>query len=512
MSETLNREPEVVNGRPVIRFKGVAGHLPSGRHASPPIRSCRDFPKDGNKLVGSLKEALTKADLRDGMVISTHHHLRNGDEVAMAVFNAATELGVRNLVWFPSASFPCHAPLIECLESGVIHHIEGSLNGALGEFASRGRMMGTAVLRSHGGRYRAIQDGDVRIDIAVIAAPTADAFGNATGVVGPSACGSLGFAVADAQYADHVIVVTDNLVPFPCLPIQIYGNSVDQVVKVDRIGDPNQIVSGTTQVTKSPERLRIAKLAADLVVAAGLVQNGFSFQAGAGGTSLAFTQFLGNKMAELGVTASFARGGSTEVLVSMLESGLVGAILDGQTFDLTGVRSLRENPNHVPTSPFISYNYHGKGNVASMVDVAVLGATEIDLQFNANVVTHSDGLLLHGLGGWSDALFAGFTVLTVPTFRNRVPIIRDQLTTLCGPGELVDAVVTERGIAVNPSRTDILERLTGCDLPLVSLQELKDSAEKMCGGKPDLPELTDQSIGVVEWVDGTVIDVVWGVA
>ena len=107
-------------------------------------------------------------------------------------------------------------------------------------------MRGMAVLRCHGGRYQAVQDGEVHIDIAVIAAPTADPFGNATGDRGPTACGLLGFALADSQYADHVIVVTDNLVPFPCIPWQIQGNNVDQVVVMDSIGDASKIVSGTT--------------------------------------------------------------------------------------------------------------------------------------------------------------------------------------------------------------------------------------------------------------------------
>lgn len=508
MIEERTHIPALVNGKETLTFVRVDQRKPLGRHAAPRIRSCSEFSRDGNKLTENLKTALIRAGLRDGMTVSTHHHLRNGDEIALALFAAAEELGVKDLIWFPSASFPCHEPLQALLDSGVIHHIEGSLNGALGDYASRGLMRGTAVLRSHGGRYRSIQDGDVHIDLAVLACPTADRFGNGTGAIGPSACGSLGFAMADAQYADHVIVVTDNLVPFPCLPIQLYGNWVDQVVVVDRIGDATQIVSGTTQITRSPERMRIAELAADLVVEAGLVRDGFSFQAGAGGISLAFTKALGDRMADLHVTAGFARGGSTRYLVEMLESGKVAAILDGQTFDLEGVRSLRDNQNHIPTSPFMSYNFHGKGNIASMVDIAVLGATEVDLNFNANVATHSDGRMLHGLGGWSDALFAGFTILTVPTFRNRVPIIKDTLTTLCGPGELVDAVVTERGIAINPRRQDVLKALSGTRLPLRSLEELKADAERLCGGPADPPKLGDRVIGVIEWVDGTVIDAV----
>ena len=247
--------PAEINGVEAVPFPGVGAHRPAGRKAAPLIRSCADYPADGNKVVADIKTALQKAGLRDGMTISTHHHLRNGDFVANAVFAAAAELGVRDLRWFPSASFPCHAPQIDHLESGVLHHIEGSMNGPLGDYCSRGKMRGMAVLRSHGGRYQAVQDGEVHIDIAVIAAPTADSFGNATGDRGPTGCGLLGFALADSEYAEHVIVVTDNLIEFPCIPWQIQGNNVDQVVVMDSIGDAGKIVSGTTQITKSPHRL-----------------------------------------------------------------------------------------------------------------------------------------------------------------------------------------------------------------------------------------------------------------
>ena len=301
----------------------------------PPLKgNVRTFWRDGNKLVADLKTALEQAGLRDGMTLSTHHHLRNGDYVANALFAAAAELGVKDLRWFPSASFPCHEPQIAHLESGVLHHIEGSMNGPLGDYCSEGKMRGMAVLRSHGGRYQAVQDGEVHIDIAVIAAPTADAFGNATGDRGPTACGLLGFALADSEYADHVIVVTDNLVDFPCVPWQIQGNHVDQVVVMDSIGDASKIVSGTTQITKSPDRLLIAELTARFCDEAGIVRDGFSFQSGAGGTSLAFAIFLRDMMREQKVKARFVRGGSTQYLVAMLEEGLTDYILDGQTFDL----------------------------------------------------------------------------------------------------------------------------------------------------------------------------------
>ena len=499
--------PTIINGEEHIPFKGVGKYIPDGRKYAPRLSSCANYPDDGNKLVPSLKEALIKAGLKDGMTISTHHHFRNGDLIANQIFDIAHELGVKDLRWFPSASFPCHEPLIKYMEDGTINRIEGSMNGPLGRFCSEGKMKGIGVLRSHGGRYQAIQDGDVQIDIAVIAAPTADAFGNANGVNGPAACGLLGFAIADSQYADKVIVVTDNLVPFPCIPWQIHGNYVDYTVKVDKVGIPEKIISGTTRITKSPDRLLIAEMTAKFCDEAGIVKDGFSYQAGAGGTSLSIGNYFGDMLRERGIKARFIRAGSNKYPVEMLEEGLVDYILDGQTFDLEGVRSMRENPNHINTSPFTSYNYHGKGNFATMVDVVILGATEVDVNFNANVVTHSDGYLLHGMGGWQNCLFSKCTILPIPLFRDRIPVIKDEVTTICGPGELIDVIVTERGIAINPKRIDLIEKLKGSELPVKTIEELKNEAEKICG-VPAKPKLSDEIVAVIKWVDGTIIDAV----
>jgi citrate lyase subunit alpha/citrate CoA-transferase len=501
--------PAEVNGFAQTPYQGVGKHAPSGRKAAPLVRQCADYPADGDKRVGGLKETLARAGLRDGMTLSSHHHFRNGDLIMNQVFAAAAELGVKDLVWFPSAAFPCHAPVIDHMAAGVVKRIEGSLNGPLGRYASHGHMAGAAVLRSHGGRYQAVQDGEVHIDIAVLAAPTADAFGNATGDRGPSACGSLFFGLADSLYADRVIVVTDNLVPFPCVPWQIQGNNVDFVVELDRIGDPAQIISGTTVLTRSPDRLLISELTARFMRATDYYRDGFSMQAGAGGTALAAAIFLKEMMKEDGIRARFMRGGSTKYLVEMLEEGLIDYILDGQTFDLEGVRSMRENPRHVATSPFTSYNWHGKGNFASLVDFVVLGATEVDRHFNANVVTHSDGLMLHGIGGWQNCLSAKVTILPIPSYRDRIPVIVDEVTTLCGPGELIDVVVTERGLAVNPRRADLAAAAKKAGLPLRPIEEIQAEVEEIVGGKPDRPDLSQEPVvGIVKWVDGTVLDAI----
>ncbi len=499
--------PDEINGTGAVPFKGVGKHRPSGRKYAPSIPTCIDYPEDNNKVISSLREALVKCGLKDGMTISTHHHLRDGDLISNQIFEIAAEMGVKDLVWFPSASFPCNDPVIEYLEDGTVNRIEGSMNGPLGRFVSEGRMKGMAVLRSHGGRVQAIQDGDVRIDIAVLSAPTADSFGNAKGTGGPSATGVIGYAKPDYMFADRVIVVTDNLVDLPCFPMEIEGNYVDCVVVADKIGIPEKIVSGTTQITKSPDRLLIAELTASFLEKSGLLRDGATMQAGAGGTSLAIAVYAHEILRRKGWKFRFGFGGSTKYMVSMLEEGQMGYILDAQAFDLDAVRSVEMNPNHIPYPVFNAYNYHSKGNLTTMMDIMILGATEIDTGFNGNVVTHSDGLLLHGIGGWQNCLHARNVIIPVPLFRDRIPVIVDRVTTLCGPGELIDVIITERGIAINPRRQDLIDSVKGKGLPLVSIEELRETAERICG-KPDKAAFDERVVAAIKWVDGTVIDAV----
>jgi len=106
------------------------------------------------------------------------------------------------------------------------------------------------------------------------------------------------------------------------LPWQIQGSYVDFVVQEKKIGIPEKIISGTTQITKSPDRLFLAELTTKFCEVTGLIRDGFSFQTGAGGTSLAISSFFRDIMRNKGIRARFARGGSNKYLVEMLEEGL----------------------------------------------------------------------------------------------------------------------------------------------------------------------------------------------
>lgn len=501
------RIPVEIDGLRPRPFAGAWAENSAGRQAGGPSRSApgRGLP---DKRVRSWDDLLDRMDVRSGATISFHHHLRDGDAIVNEVVARLAARGVRGLTLAPTALFPVHDQLVPFIESGVIDRIEGSMNGAIGAACSHGAMRGLSVLRSHGGRQRAIQDGDLRIDAAFIAAPCADPFGNANGLLGKSACGPLAYPVPDSLSAARVAVITDGLVPYPCARQSIAGGNVDWVLVVDSIGDSSRIVSGTTRLTRSPTQLLIAELAARFIEETGIMRDGFSFQAGAGGISLAATVALAERMRRSGVKASFAHGGATGILVGLLEEGLIGSLIDLQSFDLEAVRSCRENPRHIESTPFDSYGPRAAGCVANMLDVALLGATEVDLDFNVNVNTHSDGLLLHGIGGHADAAAcAACCMITAPSFRSRVPIVREQVTTVSCPGEVVDVVVTERGIAVNPRRADLADRSARAGLPMVDLGSLMKQVHAITG-VPEQPVFGDRVVALVEWRDGTILDVI----
>ncbi len=507
MKNALGREiPEKIGDRILRPFEGAFATSPSGRKASRPQKTIK--PGE-NKVLHSIEEAIEATGLKSGMTISFHHAFRNGDYLVNMVLDTCARMGIKDLMLFPTALFPVHEPVIDHIKSGVVTRIEGSMNGPIGGFVSQGgKLAQPGVLRSHGGRWRAVEAGDVHIDVAFISASQADPYGNANGIYGKTPCGPIGYNAVDAQYAEKTVVVTNDLAPYPAYPFEIQQGWTDYVVVVDEIGDPGSIASGTLQITRSPTRLKIARLAAAAVKAAGYIKDGFSFQGGAGGISLAVTKFLGEEMERAGIVGSFAIGGVTKPLIDIFQKGLLRVLVDGQAFDLSGIQSLRQDQNHVLMDLGEYANYDSRGCATYMLDAGFLGATEVDLDFNVNVNTHSDGQLLHGIGGHQDvAAGASLTLITVPSLRGRLPVIVDQVTTVTTPGEVIDAIVTERGIAVNPRREDLKDRFIAAGLPVRELADIKQEADRLI--RPlGQPVFGDEVIALIEWRDGTVIDVV----
>lgn len=465
-----------------------------------------------DKFLPDIATALREAGLGDNMTISFHHHLRNGDFVANMVIEAAAAMGVTGLTLAMSSLFPVHKALIPHIESGVIGAIDTDyMSGPLATAISKGLLDTPVIFRSHGGRPRAIGEGSLHIDIAIVAAPCVDKYGNINGIQGPSACGSLGYILPDAEHAARIIAITDLVSDAALTHVSIPHNRVDSIVVVDRIGDPAGIVSGSISLTRDPLALAIARNAQAVIRASGLLRNGFNYQTGAGGASLAASTFLREDMRRFGLKGGFLLGGITRYLVEMLEEGLFENIFDVQCFDLSSVDSMRRNTNHREISADTYANPNQKSCCVDFLDVVLLGASEVDLDFNVNVLTDSNGVIIGGSGGHNDAAAgAKLSIIVAPLVRARLPIVVERCTTVTTPGNTVDVLVTERGIAVNPRRTDLIDRLKEARLPVRTMDELRESALRITG-KPKLPARTDKVVGLVEYRDGSIVDTVYAV-
>jgi len=465
-----------------------------------------------NKLVKSIREAIVLSELKDGMTVSFHHHLRNGDYVLNMVMDEIANLGIKDITVNASSLFDVHKPLLTHIENKVVTGVAADYIAAgLGRAFSEGVLEKPVQFRTHGGRPSDIALGRTPIDVAFIAAPTADPMGNCSGKYGKSACGSLGYAFADAMYAKKVVIITDNLVSYPLQDWSISEDYVDYVVSVDAIGDPEGIVSGTTKITRDPVGLVMASHAAKVIEASGLLKDGFSFQTGAGGASLAAAKFLKDIMLKKGIKGSFGLGGITGYMVDMLNSGCFRSLMDVQCFDLAAVESIRNNPSHKEISAMQYASPNSKSAVVDSLDVVILGATEIDTDFNVNVHTDSNGYIMGGSGGHSDtAAGAKLSMIIAPMFRARMPIVTDHVTCISTPGKDVDVLVTQGGIAVNPKNKELKERLLKVGLPIVDISELKEKTERITG-KPQKAPKGDKVVAEVISRDDGILDKIYNV-
>ena len=499
--------PDTINGPATVRpYAGPFAYTPSGRLAGAKIRSQRPGT---SKLLKAIAEAIDAAGLKDGMTISFHHHFRNGDYVLNQVVAAIAAKNIKGLTLAPSSLNGINDEILPYIEQGVITAIETSgARGKLGKLLTAGKLARPAVIRSHGGRARAIEAGELKIDVAFIGAPCCDCYGNMNGIEGKSACGSLGYAMVDAAYADKVIAITDNLVPYPLHPVSIPQTQVDFVVAMDSIGDPAGIASGALRISRNPRELLIAEYAAAVIEHSGYFKDGYSLQLGSGGAALAAAKFIREKMLRQNIKASFGLGGITAPFAQMLEEGLIETIFDVQDFDIPSILSLKNNPRHREMSASYYANPHCGGPIVNNLDVVILSATEVDVNFNVNVITDSNGVIMGASGGHCDtAAGAKLAIVVAPLLRGRLPMVLDNVNAVVTPGETVDVIVSERGIAVNPRRTDLLDNLKGTGLPLMSIEELQAIAYDLAG-KPQPIAVSDEVVAVIEYRDGSIIDVV----
>lgn len=495
--------------RPLPTDPCLAGLAPFAGYAANIPYLADPEQKLHRKIVATLEDAVQRVGLKDGMTISFHHAFREGDRTINFVVQTLAAMGFKDLTLASSSLMSCNTPLIEHIKSGVIRRVYTSgMRGKLAEAISNGLMDEPIHIHSHGGRVHLIQSGEIGIDVAFLGVSACDELGNANGVSGKSRCGALGYAMVDAQFARKVVLLTEEFVPFPNAPVSISQDQVDVIVKVDSVGDPAKIGVGAVRMTSNPRELLIARYAADVMEHSGYFNDGFSMQTGSGASSTAVGRFLEQRMLRKGIKASFALGGITGGIVDLARKGLIGRIIDTQSFDADAAESLRTSPNHFEVSTNEYANPSSKGTYCDRVDLVILSALEIDTDFNVNVLTGSDGVMRGASGGHSDvAAAANLSIVVGPLIRSRIPTVVRKVTTVVTPGDTIGVVVTDHGIAVNPNRPEIEQRLKDAGLPVMSIEALYERALEI-SGPPSPIEFLDKIVGVVRYRDGTVIDVV----
>ena len=475
--------------------------------AAPTVRTLNDPTR--SKLVENIHDALVKCGIKDGMVLSFHHHFREGDYVVNMVMEEVHKMGIKDITICASSLGKAHDPIVPYIEDGTITGIQSSgVRGKIGEAISTGRLKNLAIMRSHGGRVRAIESGEVHIDIAFIGAPTCDEYGNMRANGGKSDCGVLSYAMVDAQYADKVVAVTDCLVPFPNIPASISMVDVDYVCVVDEIGNPAKIATGAAKPTTDVRKIMMADYCTKFVVNTPYFKEGFSYQTGVGGASIASTISLGKIMEERGIHMGLGLGGITTPMCELLAKGLVNKLVDTQDFDQGAIESIKTNPNHFEISASEYANPFNKGAYVNKLDFVILASLEVDVNFNCNVVVGSDGMITGAQGGHPDtAAGSKVCIIVTPLVRGRMATVCEDVVTVTTPGDCVDVLVTDYGIAVNPLRPDLIKCLDDAGIPHVSIESLKEKAYSIVG-RPDPVQFKDKVVAVLEARDGTILDVV----
>ena len=105
---------------------------------------------------------------------------------------------------------------------------------------------------------------------------------------------------------------------------------------------------------------------------------------------------------------------------------------------------------------------------------------------------------------------AALAIVVCPLVRGRIPCVVNKVNTVVTPGKTVDVVVTDYGIAVNPRRYKLRQRLVDAGIPVCGIEELQKRAEQIVG-VPAPIAYTDKVVGVVTYRDGSVMDLIYQV-
>ena len=466
--------------------------------------------------------------IRDGDTISYPHYYRTGDKGLEIIVKKLQETGKKDIKIYGNAFFDNVDPwLIEAIHDGTIGGLYGNPYRKLGERIVRGELLPwVSVGFSHGNRVRKLQTGEVNIRVSFGPVPIADIYGNANGVMGKEEqlCGPVSLFMADAEYAEYVCLLAGTISETLIMPTPISMGSVDFVVPCDPPGLNAGIGSGTLDIEKArshPFNAQVADNINRVIKAADVVKDNFSFQVGSG-AGLLILENIRAMLKEMKIQANYSIGGVTSLHVDMLKEGTLKQLMHGQLFEPSKrmFESFLKDYNHHQISVAYYASLANKECATNMLDLAVLSTLEVDLDFNLNTVC-ANGRIIGGIGGGQDvAAGADLTIIFMPLATGKngkgFPKVVDKVYTRTTPGEVIDVVVTEEYTAVNPKsqstyKDAILERGKEFGVKLLSMEELhQKSLEKAreFGTLPTVTETTDEVVHVIEWRDGTLLDVI----
>lgn len=513
-----------INGRKYKQFKeAFSRETFSGRFIG--RRIAEKIPHRKNKVT-TLDEIMEL--IHDGDTISYPHYYRTGDRGLKLVVGKLREKKKKGIVLYGNAYFDHVDPwLIEAVRDGVIGGLYGNPYRKLGDEIVRGNLLPwVSVGFSHGNRVRKLQTGEVRVKVAFGPVPIADIYGNANGLMGKpeELCGPVGLFAADAEYADYVCLLAGTISQTLVMPTPISMEQVDFVVPVESIGANSGIGSGTLDIAKAkanPFNAKVADNVTKVMQASGVVKDNFGFQVGSG-AGLIVLDNIRSMLKEMNIRANFTIGGITSLHVEMLNEKTVRHLMHGQLFEPSPkvFASMLENPNHHEITASYYASVANKEAAVNALDLAVLSALEVDLNFNVNTVC-AGGKIIGGIGGGQDvAAGADLTIIFLPLATGKdgkgFPKVVDHVYTLTTPGEVIDVIVTEEFVAVNPKskssyKNTILEQAKKFGVSLVSIEELHEksvAAAKAFGAIPPTPKAEGEIVHAIEWRDGTLLDVI----
>jgi citrate lyase subunit alpha/citrate CoA-transferase len=467
--------------------------------------------------------------IADGDTISYPHYYRLGDHGLKLIVEKLIEHKKRNIKISTNAVFDHTDPwLINACKAGVIGGVYGNAYQKFGKNIIQGDLLPwVGVGISHGNHARKLQTGEIHVKVAFAPVSISDKYGNSNSFMGKMEhrCGPVGLFRSDTEFSDFTVLLAGTIAETIVMPASFSMEYVDYIVPVETPGLNSGISSGSLdleRIRSNPQNAVTAENIINIIKAAGVVQPNFNFQVGSG-TGLIVLDKIRALLKEQKIQAGFAIGGITSMHVEMLKEGTIQHLLNAQMFEPSTevLDSMLNDKNHHEMSASFYASMANKECAVNLLDMAVLSALEVDINFNVNTVCAS-GRFIGGIGGAQDvAAGSDLTIIFLPLATGKdgkgFPKVVEKVYTKVTPGDAIDVVATEDYAAVNPNskspyRQAIIDNASKFNLKLVSIEELHQKSlekAKEFGTIPTQPATTDEVVYIIEWRDGTLLDKIY---